>query len=482
MPVSRFCVLAGIPERTYRRRLVRLRDGDPPKGPWPATKVDGIEAVAAEYAADWPAWGHRKVAALMRADGHDVSASTVLRALRRRGLVLPQGFRADRKSWAALRRKVFTDPPTERNRVWQTDFSEFETATGGISRICAVIDYATKYCRAVTVGPTARGRDALACLRQAVAEAERLTGLGDLRDDRGLMPLLDADGTTIGMLPAPIAVVSDNGPCFRGEVFAEAFLGEDPLLRHVRTRVKSTQSNGVVERFFGTLKYEHLYRAEITDGDALAMELQRFRQIYNKIRPHQALGDHAPRQAYLGGGWSDGPRHNNQRFAPQKPEAKDNDRCHGDRHAADPHGVDEAPPRFAGGDGAQRSQELPGCFLLHYLDVLGSRQPPAELPVVDLDVGVPVLGQDRACRVRVQRPDQRRRTQPVGAVVGQQRPVRDQLVPIGRHGARSAACPALRPSTKYRLPPVRPPGKSHIVRPSVLRHRRSSTSRYTPPW
>jgi len=111
----------------------------------------------------------------MRADGHDVSASTVLRALRRRGLVLPQGFRADRKSWAALRLKVFTDPPTERNRVWQTDFSEFETATGGISRIWAVIDYATKYCLAVTVGPTARGRDALACLRQAVAEAERLT-------------------------------------------------------------------------------------------------------------------------------------------------------------------------------------------------------------------------------------------------------------------------------------------------------------------
>jgi hypothetical protein len=26
----------------------------------------------------------------------------------------------------------------------------------------------------------------------------------------------------------------------------------------------------VVERFFGTLKYEHLYRAIIADGDALA--------------------------------------------------------------------------------------------------------------------------------------------------------------------------------------------------------------------
>src|SRR5690348_14481516 len=55
------------------------------KGPWPAPRVDAIDALAAKYAADWPAWGHRKVAAMMRADGHAVSTSTVQRALRRRG-------------------------------------------------------------------------------------------------------------------------------------------------------------------------------------------------------------------------------------------------------------------------------------------------------------------------------------------------------------------------------------------------------------
>ena len=123
MPVSRFSRLAGIPERTYRRRLARHRAGDPSTGPWPAPKVDDIEATAAKYAVDWPAWGHRKIAAMMRADGHEVSTSTVQRALRRRGLLLPKGFRADRKSWALLRKKVFHAPPTARNRVWQTDFS-----------------------------------------------------------------------------------------------------------------------------------------------------------------------------------------------------------------------------------------------------------------------------------------------------------------------------------------------------------------------
>jgi transposase InsO family protein len=133
-----------------------------------------------------------------------------------------------------LRRKVFHDPPTLRNQVWQTDFSEFETSGGGIWRTCAVIDDATKYCLAITVTPTARGADALAGLRLAVTEAEQVFDLDDLHADRGL------------------------------------------------------------------LKYEHLFRGVITDGDALDMEVHRFRIIYNTIRPHQALGDRTPSEAYTG--------------------------------------------------------------------------------------------------------------------------------------------------------------------------------------
>jgi transposase InsO family protein len=91
-----------------------------------------------------------------------------------------------------------------------------------------------------------------------------------------------------------------QGTCFRGETYQTAFTGDDPLLRHVRTRVRSPQTNGVIERFFGTLKYEHLFRAPIDDGGAFAMESARFREIYNRIRPHQSLGDRTPRDACLG--------------------------------------------------------------------------------------------------------------------------------------------------------------------------------------
>jgi hypothetical protein len=146
---------------------------------------------------------------MMRADGYEVSTSTVERALRRRGLLLPSGFRADRRSWSRLRKRVFRDPPRQRNRVWQMGFSEFETARGGIWRVCAVIDYASKYCLATTVTPTSRGQDALACLRRAVVEAERVLDLDDLRADRGWMDVVNADDFVIGAAPAPIAVVTD---------------------------------------------------------------------------------------------------------------------------------------------------------------------------------------------------------------------------------------------------------------------------------
>jgi transposase InsO family protein len=65
------------------------------------------------------------------------------------------------------------------------------------------------------------------------------------------------------------------------------------------TSTTSVPTNGVVERCFGTLKYEHRYRATIGDGNALAVEVNLFRHTYNTLRPHQALDERTPRAAYL---------------------------------------------------------------------------------------------------------------------------------------------------------------------------------------
>ena len=67
----------------------------------------------------------------------------------------------------------------------------------------------------------------------------------------------------------------------------------------MRTRHHAPQTNGVVERFNQTLKYEHLYRHEIADVLELAEEAEAFQRIYNEIRPHEALDSETPLRRYL---------------------------------------------------------------------------------------------------------------------------------------------------------------------------------------
>lgn len=74
------------------------------------------------------------------------------------------------------------------------------------------------------------------------------------------------DREIIDVVPAPIAVVSDTGSCHRGDIYQAAFDGKDPLFAPCAHSCPSPETNGVIERLVGTLKYEHLYRAPIDDG------------------------------------------------------------------------------------------------------------------------------------------------------------------------------------------------------------------------
>ena len=288
MLTSRFVRLVGVPERSYRRWQQRQRDGRPAKGPWPAPEQDRIEPVAMEYADRLPAWGHRKVGELMRVDGHHAPDSTVLRALRRSGRVQPVDYQAERRQLAQARRAAFVVPPSGPNQVWQLDFTEFETTRGGVWRIGGVADYWSKLELGWHVSTTANHRDAIETVEQAIRESEALTG-------RPLAQLL-ADQTT-GEI-RPIALVTDNGPCFKSVRFA-AYIEKRPELIHIRTRRKSPNQNGVRERAFGSLKYEHLYRQEIDNGHTLGLEVEAYRQLFNTVRPHQAIGMRRPLDVHL---------------------------------------------------------------------------------------------------------------------------------------------------------------------------------------
>src|SRR5690606_22297586 len=113
---------------------------------------------------------------LVRHAGHQVSASTVERIMRARGLLQDRDYTGEVRQWAAARRAAFCDPPTGRNQVWQLDFSEFETTAGGIWRIAGVADYWAKYEFGWHIATTQSAGDAIAAVQLAIAEAETLLG------------------------------------------------------------------------------------------------------------------------------------------------------------------------------------------------------------------------------------------------------------------------------------------------------------------
>ena len=289
--VVRFRELAGIAESTWYRWRQRALAAEPSaKGPWPAPKRREVEAVVHWLALRYPAWGHRKIWALTVARGYEVSMSTVYRILFERGLLHPARYQAERRELAQARRAVFATPPTRRNRVWQKDFSELETRAGGIWQLGGVIDYVTKFCLTCPVTATKTWRDAVAALEAARERAGEVLGRPLIED------LIDAGSGEL----VPVVVVTDNGSCYRARSFRR-YIHSRPEFEHVRTRHRSPQTNGVIERWFQSLKYEHLYLHEIDDGPGLAEHVAAFERVYNQERPHEAIDFRLPRQRYLQG-------------------------------------------------------------------------------------------------------------------------------------------------------------------------------------
>ncbi|MBM7529397.1 transposase [Brevibacterium luteolum] len=126
MSTARFCQLFDMPERTWRRWQAKARTGTAVKGPWPQPARQAARELVVKHALAHPAWGHRKIWAMVRHDGHVVSEATVLRILRDEGLILPAQYQRERRKLAERRKAAFATEPSGPNQVWQLDFSEFE--------------------------------------------------------------------------------------------------------------------------------------------------------------------------------------------------------------------------------------------------------------------------------------------------------------------------------------------------------------------
>jgi transposase InsO family protein len=87
-------------------------------------------------------------------------------------------------------------------------------------------------------------------------------------------------------------ILTDNGSCYRSKEFARTLSAAG--VEHRYTRPYRPQTNGKVERFNLSLKWEWAYARSYETNTSRTEELIRWLHHYNYHRPHMALSGRAP--------------------------------------------------------------------------------------------------------------------------------------------------------------------------------------------
>ena len=234
-----------------------------PKRPGPARKPldEALKAAVMDFARKYPWWGYKRLAIVLRRAGHAVSKKFVHAVFKAEDLM--QKRRAT-KAELYQSAKLFELLPTGPNALWQSDVTYIHIPGHGWWYAVTVIDYYSRYLLACHLTPSYSAPEVSAAIELAVQEAERLHGKLEK------IPFL----------------VTDNGSCFLARHFQKAIKAK---FQHVRTRYRTPQQLGLLERFHQTLKREEVYWQLYDHPQDAREKLSAFRDRYNAIRPHWAL-------------------------------------------------------------------------------------------------------------------------------------------------------------------------------------------------
>jgi len=247
-PVSdrRACRLVRLARSRWQHRSARPSD---------APLADALKAKAEQR----PRWGYRRLAVLLRRDGWPVNLKRVLRVYRAAGLRLRKRRRRKQVSTPRVPRPVHDGPNTQ----WTLDFITDALASGRQFRTLSVVDECTRECLALRPDVSLPSGKVAAVL-DTVAAA------------RG----------------APERIVLDNGPELIAKALDAWAYAAGVELKH--TRPAKPVDNCYVESFHDKFRDECLNVHWFLDLADARDIIERWREDYNTVRPHQGLGNRTP--------------------------------------------------------------------------------------------------------------------------------------------------------------------------------------------
>lgn len=249
----------------------------------PGKTVDDIEQRVLTIRHDHPAWGGRKIrAVLLRSFAPQMvpSASTVTRILHRHHLIGQAASDAARP----YQRFEHEHP----NDLWQIDFKgDFPLVAGGRCHPLTMLDDHSRYNLLLAACTNQRMQTVWDCLTGAFT-----------RYGLPVRMLMD-NGSPWG--------VSHSPACYTQ--LEVRLMSLDVAVTHGRPYHPQTQ--GKEERFHRTLNVELLQGRQLTDRDHAQRLFDPWRQMYNHERPHEALGLSTPASRYTP---------SRRRFTPTPPE------------------------------------------------------------------------------------------------------------------------------------------------------------------
>lgn len=247
---SRACRVLEQPRSTQRYRP-RVADDE-------AKLTARIVALAQDYGR----YGYRRITALLLREGWRVNRKRVGRIWRREGLKVP-GRQPKRKRLWLNDGSCVRLRPERRNHVWSYDFVHDRTHDGRPVRLLTVLDEYTRESLTIVT-------------KRRLTSHDVLSTLGRLFVQYGV----------------PQYIRSDNGSEFTAKAVREWLgrLGVGTLF----IEPGSPWENGYIESFNGKLRDELLSREVFMTLREAQVLVERWRQEYNRLRPHSSLGYRPP--------------------------------------------------------------------------------------------------------------------------------------------------------------------------------------------